>query len=256
MTRKSQVTFLFLLLGLLSIAVQSGLAQADPPLGFANNFFVTGDYAVGGVSLVGKANSGFATGTISIGADTNPGVAGSNSVPNGAQIVGAMLYWQTLEIIGGTTGQNGFFRPVFPGGPQTGYAIQGTALPNVANPGAHVYWGQGGTQCASTSSPKQLVAYRADVRGFLPQTASGDVIAKGTYEVRMPSQSNGAPETLGVTLLIIYRVLSPAVPLSSIVVYDGTFAPTPSSLMKQKFQVGLSQPPLGGYQPGNGGAVP
>src|SRR6266852_4371556 len=91
-------------------------AGAQNNLNFGNNFFVTGDYAVGGVSLVGKTSGGFATGTISIGADTNPGVQGTNSVPQGAQIVGAILYWQSIEIVGGATGQNGFFRPVFKGG--------------------------------------------------------------------------------------------------------------------------------------------
>src|SRR5437899_4246562 len=111
-------------------AAQSASAASDPPLVFENNFFVSGDYAVGGVSLVGKASGGFATGTISIGGDTNPGVAGTNSVPQGAQIVAALLYWETIEIVGGATGQNGFFRPVFNGGPSTGYAIKGTILSN------------------------------------------------------------------------------------------------------------------------------
>ena len=40
---------------------QSASAASDPPLVFENNFFVSGDYAVGGVSLVGKASGGFAT---------------------------------------------------------------------------------------------------------------------------------------------------------------------------------------------------
>src|SRR3989442_1402221 len=84
MSRKIQFACLFLLLGLLSTPTQSGFAQNaaapdPPPLNFGNNFFVTGDYAVGGVSLIGKSSSGFATGTISIGGDTNPGVAGTNS---------------------------------------------------------------------------------------------------------------------------------------------------------------------------------
>src|SRR6476661_3559281 len=100
---------------------QPGFAQSasasNPPLNFGNNFFVTGDYAVGGVSLIGQSNKiyqGYAVGTISIGNDQNPGVKGANnSVPAGAEIVAALVYWQTIEMIGGATGQNGFFRPVF-----------------------------------------------------------------------------------------------------------------------------------------------
>ena len=77
---KIQFLFVCVLLGLVSIATQSLLAQNA--LTFENNFFVTGDYAVGGVGLIGQANkiySGYAVGTISMGADKNPGVAGANN---------------------------------------------------------------------------------------------------------------------------------------------------------------------------------
>src|ERR1700752_4658574 len=105
---KMQFVCLFVLLGLISTATPSGFAQnaagAHNALQFDNNFFVTGDYAVGGVGLVGQANKiypGYAVGTISMGADTNPGVKGANnSVPAGAEIVAALVYWQTIEIIG------------------------------------------------------------------------------------------------------------------------------------------------------------
>src|SRR5258708_3406398 len=207
---------------------QSGFAQSDPSLSFANNFFVTGDYAIGG-AVLGKSNSGFVTGTISIGGDQNPGVKGTNTVPLGAEIVAALLYWQTVEIVGGTTGQNGFFRPVFNGGPQTGYPIKGTIL---KNPNGIVYWD--GSGCASSTTPKQLVTYRQEVRAFLPQDAQGNVIANGQYEVHMPSQSNGAPLMTGATLVIIYRVLSPNFPLNSIVIYDGT--PASASTTTQNIQ--------------------
>src|SRR5437879_5825105 len=48
MPRKFRLVCLFLLLGLLSLATQPGFAQNPPPLGFSNNFFVTGDYIVAG----------------------------------------------------------------------------------------------------------------------------------------------------------------------------------------------------------------
>src|SRR5260370_6845843 len=93
MSRKIQFVFLFLLLGLLSTAAQLCFAQdagATPnALTFENNFFVTGDYAVGGVGLIGQANKiypGYAVGTISRGADKNPGLKrANNSVPARAE---------------------------------------------------------------------------------------------------------------------------------------------------------------------------
>src|SRR5216683_1456891 len=120
---------LLLVFGFAQTAGAQSATAADPPLTFGDNFFVTGDYAIGG-AVLGKSNSGFVTGTISIGGDQNPGVKGTNTVPLGAEIVAALLYWQEVEIIGGATGQNGFFRPVFNGGPQTGYPIHGIALKN------------------------------------------------------------------------------------------------------------------------------
>jgi Putative Ig domain len=206
---------------------QSGFAQnapaaGGPPLTFGNNFFVTGDYAIGGTGL-GKSNMGFASGTISIGngKDTNPGVAGTNSVPQGAQIVAALLYWQTAEIVGGATGQKGFFR---------GYQIAGTIL---SNPKGTVYWT--GTGCASASpTSKQLVTYRADVRGLLPQDANGNVTANGDYQVTLASQSNGTPITFGATLVLVYRVLFSTFPLNAVVIYDGTPASTSNIALKMQ----------------------
>lgn len=128
MLRKTQ--FPVLLLALLSTAVQSSFAQADPPLNFENNFFVTGDYVVAGAQgMTSHLVNGFATGTITI-PDANPGITGTKSVPAGAQIVAALLYWQTVEKVGVVpgqpeSGQNGSFRPIFNGGSQTGYAMDG-----------------------------------------------------------------------------------------------------------------------------------
>ena len=238
-TLKIQFLFVYLLLAFVSITTETVLAQdagaLQNALTFENNFFVTGDYAVGGVGLIGQANKiypGYAVGTISIGADGNPGVKGlNNSVPKGAEIVAGLVYWQTVEQIGGATGQNGFFRPVFSGGPATGYQMQGTAL---KNPNGTVYWN--GTGCTTGSStPKQLITYVAVVTPYLRQDGSGNVLAGNlnapqNYEVKLPSQSNGAPLTLGATLVLIYRVMSPNFPLNSIIIYDGTYSPSSSLL--------------------------
>jgi hypothetical protein len=256
MSRKIQFASFFLLLGLFSMAAQPGFAQnagaQDPPLNFGNNFFVTGDYVVAGAQGINShLQNGFATGTISIPDTTNPGITGANQVPPGAQIVAALLYWQTVEKVGVMpgqpgSGQNGFFRAVYNGGPATGYAITGVDL----NANATVSFSSGG--CTGSSTGKVLRTYRADVRADLPQTASGDVIANGTvngitygnYEVRLPSVGNNTPLTLGATLVIIYRVLSPDVPLNSIAIYDGNYAPGGALL-------NMSQTMQGFYDAGN-----
>jgi hypothetical protein len=217
---------------------QAGFGQADPPLNFGNNYFVTGDYVVAGAyGLNNVGGSGFATGTINIPDKNNIGLTGANQVPAGAQIVKALLYWQTVEkvaVVPGQpgSGQNGLFRPVFTGGPKTAYAMSGVSVTNSST----VSWSSGG--CTGSSTGKLLRTYRADVTGFLPQDAGGNLIVNGTvngisygaYEVSLPSTGNNTPLTLGATLVIIFRVLSPDYPLNSIVIYDGDFAPGNVSL--------------------------
>src|SRR6266481_315147 len=230
-----------LVFGLAQTAAAQDAGAADPPLMFENNFFVTGDYVAAGAQNITthfasiNGNS-YAKGTITV-PDPNPGiqpggtstctingVTHTNCVPAGAQIVAATLYWQTAEKIGVApgqpgSGQNGFFRPLFAGGPQTGYAITGT---NVSNQST-VSFSNGG--CNGTSTGKVVKTYRADVRGAFPQDSNGNILANGTYEVLLPSTSSTTPITLGATLVIIYRVLSPNVPLNAIVIYDGDYAP-------------------------------
>src|SRR6266404_3174506 len=208
-------------------AAQSGPAAGDPPLNFGNDFFVTGDYVVAGAyGMTSHLQNGVATGTIRI-PDVNdrgvpnPGISGTTQVPPGAQIVAALLYWQTVEKVGQLgTGQNGSFRPIITDssgkviGPQTGYPIIGVNLPSHTT----VSFSSGG--CSGTSTGKVVQTYRADVRAYLPQDADGDVVVNGTvngttygqYEVKLPSVGNNTPLTLGATLVIIYRVLPPDVP--------------------------------------------
>src|SRR6266571_3871800 len=78
---------------------QTALAQtATNPLGPvpSANYFVTGDYVVGGVGLrgLGSTATNLATGTINIPDQTS---VPSTGVPAGADIVAAFLYWQTVE---------------------------------------------------------------------------------------------------------------------------------------------------------------
>jgi hypothetical protein len=107
-------TIALALLLVLGFAQSSFAQSADGPLNF-ENIFVTGDYVVAGAQGLNviMAN-GFAKGTIQI-PDANPGITGAKSVPPGAEILDALLYFQTVEkttTIPGQpgSGENGFFR--------------------------------------------------------------------------------------------------------------------------------------------------
>jgi hypothetical protein len=202
-----------------------------------NNYFVTGDYVVGGAILNGPFVNGLATGTVTV---PDPLQPNSTGVPAGADIVAAFLYWATVE--GNQSllqGQNGVFN---------GYPITATVL---GNQNAPTSWSPGGCS-GNAQGSKTIRGYRADVRPFLPLDANGKIqtpnaLTPGIYQVGVAdsgkNNGNGAPITLGATLVIIYRVLSPAVPLNSIVLYDGAAAPSNASST-------LSQPMVGFYQAG------
>lgn len=213
-----------------------GLAQPAPAqnttnqLQLSNNYFVTGDYVVGGVGLRGLGDmTGFATGTINI-PDVNSVPAAG--VPAGADIVAAFLYWETVEKTQSAfAGQQGFFN---------GFPITGTIL---GNPNAPTSWSSGGCG-GSSNGTTTLRAYRADVRPFLNVDANGKILGNGSYSVKLAdsgSNGGGTPLTLGASLVIIYRVLSPAVPLNSVVLYDGAVAPSNSSSTMSQQMVGFYQ---------------
>ena len=218
------------LLFILAIA-QTARAQTSSQLSLSNNYFVTGNYVVGGVGLRGLGNTttNLATGTISIPDMAQPN---ASSVPAGADIVAAFLYWETIEKTKSTlAGQQGFFN---------GYAITGTIL---GNPNAPTSWSSGG--CAGSSNGTTTIrVYRADVRPFLNLDTNGNPQGNGSYQVSLAdsgSNGGGAPLTMGASLVIIYRVESPTVPLNSIVLYDGVIAPSNASST-------VSQPIIGFYQ--------
>src|SRR6266568_4799902 len=227
-------------LGLLLVFgfAQPGLAQSNP-LTLFKNYFVTGDYVVGGWVKGGSLHGTLEKGTINI-PDTVQGQAAA--VPPGADIVAAFLYWETVESTnpGATTGQHGSFN---------GYAITGLFLPNKAS-NSPTSWSSGGCSGSSNGS-KTIQGYRADVRPFLPVDSNGKIqtpnaVTPGTYQVELADTgTNGAkvPFTLGATLVIIYRVQSPPVPLNSIVLYDGIFAPSNTSSSAE-----MSQQIVGFYQ--------
>ncbi|MBV9437103.1 MAG: Ig-like domain repeat protein, partial [Acidobacteria bacterium] len=199
-------------------ADRNTLAEANPPvLGFTvtpssgsnplslmNNYLVTGDYSTGSVTLRGTGQNGVATGNISI---PTAGQDSVNGVPDGADIVGAFLYWETLENTPAPTGNAGTFR---------GYSISGQQL------GKDLQYSDGNFNGT-------MRAYRADVLPYFAVT-NGIRVATGSHTVKLPDGGNALPVTEGATLVVIYRVISPNFPLKAVVLYDGAAAPTTPAL--------------------------
>ncbi len=238
--RPARATIALGLLLILGLA-QSGFAQtATNPLNLFQNFFVTGDYVVAGWVEGTPDLAGYATGTITVPDIKQPTQNGvPASVPNGADIVAAYLYWATVEGNQNTyAGQQAYFN---------GYSITGTIL---GNPNAPVSWSSGGCSGAAKGS-KTMRTYRADVRPYLALDRNtsdlnfGALTANGPFNVRLAdsgSNGNTAPFSLGATLVIIYRVLSPAVPLNAIVIYDGAYAPSNPAQNASMTMTGFYQP--------------
>ena len=210
------------------------------PLTIFQNYFVTGDYVVAGWRKGAPDGSGYAPGTISIPDTLQPVQDGvPAAVPKGADIVAAYLYWATVESNQTSfAGQTAYFN---------GYALSGTVL---GNPNAPTSWSAGGCSGSSQGS-KTMRTYRADVHPYLPLDTNpasatfGATIANGKIPVRLAdsgSNGNKVPIALGATLVVIYRVLSPAVPLNAIVLYDGVYAPSNSGK-------NISQNLMGFYEP-------
>jgi len=189
-----------------SALAQGGAAQnGAPPLNFYKDYIVPGaNYVVAGVGLRGTGNAT---------TDLTPPTPITISVPAGP-VVGAFLYWQTVEKAPSAfAGQQGFFN---------GFAIIGKIL---GNPNTPTSWSSGGCSGASQGTTT-ISTYRADVRPFLP-LVNGVLQGNGIYEVQLAdsgSNGGGTPLTLGATLVIIYRVQS-AAPLGAVVIYDGSFSP-------------------------------
>ena len=240
--RLMRATAVFGLLLVLGFA-QTVFAQAGTnQLNFFKNYFVTGDYVVAG--WVETSSDGvYATGTISVPDLRQPSQNGvPATVPKGADIVAAYLYWATVEkSMTAFAGQQGFFN---------GFAITGTVL---GNPNAPTSWSSGGCS-GSSNGATTMRTYRADVRPYLPLDTDstsptfGASLANGIFSVRLAdsgSNGNTAPNALGATLVIIYRVLSakePPVPLNGIVIYDGAYAPSNAALNTSQTLVGFDQP--------------
>lgn len=225
---------------IVGLAPLSRAQSGTNPLNLFKNYFVTGDYVVAGWSEAAPDGSGYAPGTISIPDAKQPMQAGvPSTVPVGANIIAAYLYWATVEGNQSSfAGQSAFFN---------GYAVSGTVL---GNPNAPTSWSSGGCS-GSAQGSKTMRTYRADVRPFLPIDTNplsptfGATIANATIPVRLAdsgSNGNTAPQALGATLVVIYSVLSPVTPLNAIVLYDGVYAPSNAGLTISQALTGFYEP--------------
>src|SRR4051794_2451708 len=137
--------------------------QVPEPLGFFKNYFVTGDYVVGGVGMRGKGVPAPAIQAIAGGTIPNYATATipMSGVPQNANIVAAFLYWQTMENSVSPIGGAGVFR---------GKRVLGT---QIARAGVLGCWGSGGGS-GTTSGAQPLRVYRADVLRYLPFTQAAN----------------------------------------------------------------------------------
>ena len=216
---------LVLCLGLIApFTERDANAQSLDALPYSNGFLVTGNYVVGGVDLP-KAGG---LGTINFDA------AHGNTVPAGADIVAAYLYWETI-----TSSAN----PVS-GGTFRGAAIQSakaTTLNALPGQGASC-WGSAG------GSASRLAMFRADVLPLLPKRFDANGQWTGKYlvndadlssnnlplhAVTLPQEGTGnvLTQSAGATLLLVYR--KPEEPLRKILVYDGAYAQAQGTTMSQ-----------------------
>ena len=232
-----------LLLFFILASGMSLLAQTTTnPLSFENNYFVTGDYVVAGWTnkQVSPNHANYAIGTISV-PDTlqqnavtaggQPQPAVQYSVPAGADIVAAVLYWQTVEKsssagVGALAYVNG--KPVVGG------------LAQFKQPPS---WSAGG--CSGPSNGTTIVqTYRADVRPYLP-IVNGVISPNTAYSVELAdSGTNGstAPFSLGATLVIVFRVLSGDYGMNAITFLDGGFSPSTTLPNMLQYIWGFYQP--------------
>jgi hypothetical protein len=233
--------------GFLALFVQA--AQAQGPLNYFKNYFVTGDYVVGGVGLAGTTVTPLAGSTpssisvsSSITLNSVPCTSGpgpfAGIVPctaNGAvpaDVIAAFLYWQTNETSSTPSSAYGSFDAAFPANPFVGLALGNPTIAACAATG-------GGT------GNEYLHNYRADVLKYLPINNTANVrLANGTQTFTLVSASTGT-QFVGATLVVVYRLIVPGnpriAPLRSVVIYDGAFTGTASAGLNQAYIGGIYQ---------------
>jgi hypothetical protein len=224
-------------------------AQAPPPqatgLTFFKNYFITGDYVVGGVNLrQGGSNGGLSTGVIDLTTLTNA------DIPDNADVVAAFLYWETVETANSANGADGATLQGNVDPTSLTFDAAGRndigGIAKVINPtGTSPCWAAGGGTGGSDGAHQEFTR-RADVLKFIPiNPVTGRYVVKTHYEVRIPDSGNGnqSPSTAGASLLIIWK--DPSKPLKSIVIYNGGYTMDQSTQQMTRtlsgfYQAGIS----------------
>jgi hypothetical protein len=220
---------------LLQAGVQPAAAQTDA-LQFFKNYFVTGDYVVGGVVLRGTGASG---GQIEI-----------SGVPDGADIQAAFLYWQVMTKE--SDGPDSVSVPVWFNGHKL--ALNGAPLGKLLGNGTPPCWSSGGT--TGSGGAKRTYTFRADVLRFLDidedplSPGYGKYKVNGPHPVVVPDSGGGGnttPVALGASLVVVYRDYAnpkpdTPTPLSAIVIYDGAYNLGNSTRRKDQTIQGFYQP--------------
>jgi VCBS repeat-containing protein len=182
--------------------LQMTLGAQAAPLRFFQNYFVTGDYVVGGVGLAGRG-----------------GVADIpvSGVPSGADILAAFLYWQVVA--DATAPTAGSVAATFKGNP-----LGSPEGPFAASLGTGVY----ACPLSGGTSSKRTFSYRADVlRYFDVDASTGKQAVNGAHRITVPD--TGVVKPLGASLVVVYRDPDPAAPLKSVVIHDGEYSMNASS---------------------------
>ena len=224
---KSAIVF-----GLGFLALLAPAAQAQGPLNYFQNYFVTGDYVVGGVGLYGSNPNPTATINFSgVPCTSGPGLVAS-VVPCSAKgaypadIVAAFLYWETIEPTTSTTptATAGTFDANLTSGPNINPSatvpMSGLAL---GSPQVPACVAGGGTETKNT----YMRVYRADVLRYLAINSTANVrTANYTHTITFTGNPAGT-QFYGATLVVVYRLVTPGTPriapLRSVVIYDGAF---------------------------------
>ncbi len=226
-------------------------AHAQGPLNYFKNYFVTGDYVVGGVGLAKTAVTPLAGSTPSsisvtssitlnsVPCTSGPGLTSSvvpctasGAVP--ADVIAAFLYWQTTETTSTPSSAYGSFDATFPANPFVGLALGNPTIAACAASG-------GGTGAEFVHN------YRADVLKYLPINTTANVrLANGKQTFTLVSASTST-QFVGATLVVVYRLITPGnpkiAPLRSVVIYDGAFTGTssPAASLNQTYMGGIYQ---------------
>jgi len=226
-------------LGLLALFVPAARAQtvvSQGPLNYFQNYFVTGDYVVGGVGGLSTLGPN-PTATINfsgVPCISGPGLfagvvpcTAKGAAP--ADIIAAFLYWETIEPTSSTTPtattgtfdanlsnpNASFFNPSLANEPMVAVPLGSPQVPACV--------AGGGTE--STNSYVRV--YRADVLQYLNINSTSNVrTANYTHTITFSGNPTGTVFN-GATLVVVYRLVAAGnpriAPLRSVVFFDGAF---------------------------------